>query len=181
RKVRGPDARVRLEALRLALHVLELALDGPGLVEPDDRAGRQRLERGDERHAEERGEPLHSLEVDPLGDEIPDPVRLGGAREGRRVEGRETGRDVLLVENFPRGEDARAGDGSGGSLRRDVEGAKRGDHVAVELESYGLVHPGPEDVHDPAAAARFPGLADLRHGTVAREDEAAEERLGRDR
>ena len=42
--MRRPRARIGLETLGLAVHGIELALDGACLVEPEGRAGREVLE-----------------------------------------------------------------------------------------------------------------------------------------
>mgnify|MGYP003694189043 CR=1 FL=1 len=50
--------------------------------------------------------------------------------------------------------------------------------VAVEFDPDRMVHAGTVDVDNSAAAAHLTRLADLRHGPVARDHEAAKERLG---
>ncbi len=96
-EMRRARARVGLEALGLAPHGVELALDRARLVEPESRAGREVLEEGGERDAQERGQPIDPVEVDPLPDQIAESAAVQLRGGGCRVEGTEAPIQILGV------------------------------------------------------------------------------------
>ena len=177
-QVRRLQPRVGLDPLGFALGAFQLARDRLGLIDPDRSTGREVLENRAERNPQMRGEPVHALEVDPLAHQLADTRGLQIAGERTAREGPEPFLEVLGEEDLPRGGDARAFDRSYRALRGDVEGAKRGDLVAVELDPHRVLHAGSEHIEEPAAAAHlahFPHFADR---PIACHDEPAGQLLG---
>ncbi len=170
-KVRRLGARVGLETLGFALGGLDLAPHRLGLVDPERRLGWEVIEHRDERDSEVGRHPVHALEVDALPHQIAEARALEVLAQAAAVEVLHPSVQILVEEDLARGCQARGRERPDRALRGHVEGADRGDLVAIELHARGVGHPGREDVEEAAAAAHLAHLADLAHGAIARRDQ----------